>query len=101
MPVRRTDFAFAEEAFDLTEYPDEIRPTVGSDRFPFMVPKTKIDPGTLSKPAMLVRERIAEIAGTDPNEIHEGLLRVIEAADAWPDEHVKNFASGRVRSIST
>lgn len=101
MPVRHTDFAFAEEGFDPTEYPDEIRPTFGSDRFPFVVPKTNIDPGTLSKPAMLVRERIAEIAGTDPNEIHEGLLRAIEAADAWPDENVKNFASGRVRSIST
>jgi hypothetical protein len=101
MPVRHTDFAFAEEGFDPTEYPDEIRPTFGSDRFPFIVPKTKIDPGTLSKPAMLVRERIAEIADVDPNDVPEELLRAIEATDAWPDENVKNFASGRVRSIST
>jgi hypothetical protein len=101
MPVRHTDFAFAEEGFDPTEYPDEIMPTFGSDRFPFVVPKTKVDPGTLTKPAMLVRERIAEIADVDPNEVPEGLLRGIEAADAWPDENVKNFASGRGRSIST
>jgi hypothetical protein len=101
MPVRHTDFAFAEEAFDPSEYPEEIRPTFGSDRFPFTVPKAKIDPETLSKPAMLVRDRIAEAVGVDPNEVPMGLLRAIEAADAWPDENVKNFASGRVRSIST
>ncbi len=101
MPVRHTDFAFAEEAFDPSEYPEEILPTFSSDRFPFMVPKAKIDPETMSKPAMLVRDRIAEAAGVDPNDVPVGLLRAIEAADAWPDENVKNFASGRVRSIST
>jgi len=101
MPVRHTDFAFVEEAFDRTEYPEEIWPTFGSDRFPFTVPKAKVDPDTLSKPALLLRDRIAEIAGVDPREVPEGLLRAVEAADAWPDENVKNFASGRVRSIST
>ena len=101
MPVRHTDFAFVEENYPLDEYPDEIRPTVGSDRFPFVVPRVKPGAGTLSKPVMLLRDRIAEIAGIDPEQVPEGLLRAVEAADAWPDENVKNFASGRVRSIST
>jgi hypothetical protein len=101
MPVRHTDFAFVGEASDPTEYPDEIRPTFGSDRFPFTVPRTKIEPDTLSKAAMLLCERVAEIAGVDSSEVPEGLLRAVEAADAWPDENVKNFASGRMRSIST
>ncbi|HVA05836.1 MAG TPA: hypothetical protein VNG12_03745, partial [Acidimicrobiales bacterium] len=101
MPVRHTDFAFVEEAIDPTEYPDEIRPTVGSDRFPFATPKTKVDPESLSKGALLFRDRLAEIAGVDPTLVPTGLLRLIEAADAWPEENIKNFASGRVRSIST
>ena len=101
MPVRRTDFAFVEETVDPSEYPDEIRPTYGSDRFPFTVPKSKLDEDTLSKPALLLRGRIAEFTGADPEDIPMGLLRAVEAADAWPDENVKNFASGRVRSIST
>lgn len=101
MPVKHTDFAFVEDGFDASEYPDEIRPTYGSDRFPFMVPKTKVHDDTLSKPALLLRDRIAEISGAKPEDIPVGLLRVVEAADAWPDENIKNFASGRVRSIST
>jgi len=101
MPVTHTDFAFTEESFDPTEYPDEIMPTLGSDRFPFTVPKTKVNDETLSKTAGLVRERVAEAAGVAPEEIPEGLLRAVEAADAWPDENVRNAASGRVRSIST
>ncbi len=101
MPVRHTDFAFVEETVDPSEYPDEIRPTYGSDRFPFTVPKSKLDEDTLSKPALLLRGRIAEFTGADPEDIPMGLLRAVEAADAWPDENVKNFASGRVRSIST
>ncbi|WP_191496820.1 hypothetical protein [Mycobacterium simulans] len=101
MPVKHTDFAFVEEGFDPTEYPDEIRPSYGSDRFPFTVPKAKVHDGMLSKPALLLRERIAEISGSKPEDIPMGLLRAVEAADAWPDENVKNFASGRVRSIST
>jgi hypothetical protein len=101
MPVRHTDFAFAEEGYPHDEYPDEIKPTVGSDRFPFLVPRAKPDPDTLSKPAMLLRDRIAEIPGIGPQQVPEGLLRAGGAADAWPDENVYNFASGRVRSIST
>jgi hypothetical protein len=101
MPVRHTDFAFVDESLDPSEYPDEIKPSYGSDRFPFTVPRTKADEDTLSKPAQLIRDRIAEISGADANEIPVGLLRAIEGADAWPDENVKNFASGRMRSIST
>jgi len=101
MPVAHTDFAFTEESFDPTEYPDEIPPTFGSDRFPFRVPKTKVDDKTLTKTAVLIRERVAEAAGVAPEDIPEGLLRAVEAADAWPDENVRNAASGRVRSIST
>ncbi|MEB3980209.1 hypothetical protein OQ968_02900 [Mycobacterium sp. 663a-19] len=101
MPVRHTDFAFVEETVDPSEYPDEIRPTYGSDRFPFTVPKSKLDEDTLSKPALLLRDRIAEATGADPKQVPVGLLRAVEAADAWPDENVKNFASGRMRSIST
>ena len=51
MPVTHTDFAFTEESFDPTEYPDEIRPTESSDRFPFVAPKAKVDQATLSKTA--------------------------------------------------
>ena len=101
MPVRHTDFAFVEEKVDPSEYPDEIRPTFGSDRFPFTVPKSKVDESTLSKPALLLRDRISEITGAEPEDVPVGLLRAVEAADAWPDENVKNFASGRMRSIST
>jgi hypothetical protein len=101
MPVTHTDFAFTEESFDPTEYPDEIRPTYKSDRFPFTVPKTKVDPDAVSKTALQVRDRIAETAGVAPEQIPEGLLRAVEAADVWPDENVRNAASGRVRSIST
>jgi hypothetical protein len=101
MAVRHTDFAFVEETVDPSEYPDELRPTCGSDRFPFVVPKTKGDESALSKPAQLLRERISEITGADVQDIPVGLLRAVEAADAWPDENVKNLASGRVRSIST
>ena len=101
MPVTHTDFAFTEESFDPTEYPNEIRPTYKSDRFPFVLPKTKVDPAIVSKTALQVRDRIAETAGVSPERIPEGLLRAVEAADVWPDENVRNVASGRVRSIST
>jgi hypothetical protein len=101
MPVTHKDFAFIEESFDPSEYPDEIKPTYGSDRFPFTVPKTKVEEGTLSKTANLLRERVAESADVPPLDVPEGLLRALEAADAWPDENVRNAASGRVRSIST
>ena len=101
MPVRHSDFAFVEETFDPTEYPDEIQPAYGSDRFPFTVPKARLDPETMSKGAQLLRERIAEISRAASQDVPEGLLRAVEAADAWPDENIKNFASGRVRSIST
>ncbi len=72
MPVTHTDFAFTEESFDPTEYPDEIRPTYRSDRFPFMVPKTKVDPATVSKTALQVRDRIAETAGVAPERDPQG-----------------------------
>jgi hypothetical protein len=101
MPVRHSDFAFVEESFDPSEYPDEIRPIYGDDRFPFVVPKAKVDDSTLSKTALLFRERVAEITGARPEEVPVGLLRAVEAVDAWPDENVRNLASGRVRSIST
>jgi hypothetical protein len=101
MPVQHKDFAFVEESFDETEYPDEIKPTFGSDRFPFAVPKTKLAEGTLTKGAMLLRERVAEVAGTEPAAVPEAMLRAIEAIDAWPDENVRNAAAGRVRSTST
>ena len=75
---------------------------MGSDRFPFVAPRARLGQDALSKPALLLRERIAEAAGIPPERVPEGLLRVVEAADAWPDENVKNFAGGRVRrSIST
>ncbi|MGY1786664.1 hypothetical protein [Geodermatophilus sp. SYSU D00698] len=99
--ARRTDFAFAEDAFDRLQYPDEILPVYGSDRFPFTVPKTRIDDATLSKVAQLFRERVAEARNGDPADVPEGLLRAVEAADAWPEENVRSLASGRVRSIST
>jgi hypothetical protein len=101
MPVAHKDFAFIEESFETSEYPDEIMPTHGSDRFPFTVPKSKVDNETLTKTAAQLRERIAEVAGVEADKIPEGLLRALEAADAWPDENVRNAASGRVRSIST
>lgn len=101
MPVRHTDFAFVDESVDPSEFPDEIKPSYRSDRFPFVVPRTKSDDNALSKPAQLVRERIAEVSAVDASDIPVGLLRAIEAADAWPDENVRNFASGRIRSIST
>jgi hypothetical protein len=101
MPVRHTDFAFVKDTFDASEYPDELKPTPGSDRFPFTVPKTRIEGTTLSKPAQLLRERIAEVMRCDADDVPLGLLRAVEAADAWPDENVKNLASGRVRTIST
>jgi len=101
MAVHHKDFAFVEEAYDTTEYPDEIAPTYGSDRFPFSVPKSKSGDESLSKSAMLLRERVAEAAHVEPDEVPEGLLRAMEGADAWPDENVRSAASGRVRSIST
>ena len=101
MPVRHSDFAFVDENYARDEYPEEIGPSVGSDRFPFVAPRAKLGQDALSKPALLLRERIAEAAGIPPERVPEGLLRVVEAADAWPDENVKNFAGGRDRSIST
>ena len=101
MPVQHKDFAFIEESFDKSEFPDEIGPTHGSDRFPFAVPKTKVGEGSLTKTAVLLRERVAEAAGVDAEAIPEGMMRAMEAADAWPDENVRNAASGRGRSIST
>jgi hypothetical protein len=101
MPVRHSDFAFVDENYTRDEYPEEIGPSVGDARFPFIPPKSKPGQDTLSKPALLLRERIAEAAGIPPEQVPEGLLRAVEAADAWPDENVRNFAGGRVRSIST
>lgn len=101
MPVRHSDFAFVDDAFDTSEYPDELKPAPGSDRFPFTVPKTRIEGTTLSKPAQLLRDRIADVMGCGPADVPLGLLRAVEAADAWPDENVKNLASGRVRTITT
>src|SRR5206468_3356783 len=101
MPVRHSDLAFVDEAYPRDEYPDEIWPSVSSDRFPFVPPRARPGSDSLSKPALLLRDRIAEVRGIDPAWVPEGLLRIVEAADAWPDENVRNFASGRVRSIST
>src|SRR4051812_32723796 len=101
MPVRHNDFAFSSDKFDPSEYPEEIRPTVGDDRFPPTPPKPAPEgDDALSKTARQFAARVAEINGVDPEEVPEGLLRLVDAADAWPEENVKGLAAGRQRSIS-
>jgi hypothetical protein len=101
MAVKHKDYPFIDDDADKSQYQPEIRPTSGNDRFPFTVPKTRVEEGSFTKTALLARERIAESSGVDPERVPEGLLRVIEAADGWPEENQKNLASGRTRSIWT
>jgi len=97
--VKHKDYPFVDDDADKSQYPPEIPPVFGNDRFPFVVPKTKVEEGTLSKTAGLARDRIAESSGIDPEAVPEGLLRLIEAADGWPEENQKGLAQGRTRSI--
>jgi hypothetical protein len=101
MAVKHSDFVFVEETFDVDEYPAEIKPTQGSDRFPVVPPRAKADEKILSKPMQLFQQRLAEENGIDPEHVDVRLLRTVEAADGWPDQNVRNFSTGRVRSIST
>jgi hypothetical protein len=101
MAVKHNDYPFVDDDADKSQYPPEILPTFGNDRFPFTIPKSRVEEGSLSKTALLARERIAECSGISPDSVPAGLLRLIEAADGWPEENQKSLAQGRTRSIWT
>lgn len=102
-------YPFVDNDYDKQDNPPEVAVAADSTRFQMLLPKDNVTPGTHTKSAMKLAERLVEannrgrLADEQITEadVPGGLLYAFEAADAAPQHNVSSLSAGTIKVLST
>lgn len=100
---------YCDDSLDPGDYQPEVIPTAANPRTPLSPPKANVAETAYTKTGQKFAERVVEAHNTGrpladhitADQVPQGLIRLMEAADAAPNENVSNMSAGTIKSIST